>query len=238
MEASNLIGPAVVAAIVSGFVAVVGSLLSRSTTIKMHSERIAADQALAIKKVDADIALAKQKFEYDRGQAVFRRRFELAEQLLADSYHFRSLMAFVRNGFAWGSEGEGRKGSENETEKIKRLRNTYFVPQERLRREEPFLAAMFARRTTCEAHFGPIADHAFTLFLESLNRVRTSSSLLIEWAQEYEQVDKAVTKELLHDLWQPMARHAEKDEIGNKIDDAVAAIEGLCRPVLEWGSAS
>ena len=71
-----------------------------------------------------------------------------------------------------------------------------------------------------------------------MSRDRTSSSLLIEWAQEYEQVDRAVTKELLHDLWQPMAKHAEKDEIGNKIDDAVAAIEGLCRPVLEWGSAS
>lgn len=237
MELGALIGPAVVAAVVSGIISVVAMLVNRSTTIKMHSEKLDADQTLAERKVEADITLAKRKFDYDRGQAVFRRRFDLAEQLLADAYRFRSMMEFVRSGVSFDGEGESRTSEGYESEGIKRLRNNYFVPLERLRSENEFLSAMFARRTTSQAHFGPDAENAFKLLHEALHLVRTASSLLIEWTTDRESVDPELMKKLRNDIWQPMAKHAGKDEIGDKIEEGVAIVEGLCRPVLAWVDA-
>lgn len=234
MTWGELIGPAVVAAIVSGVISVVGMIVNRSTLIRMHGERLNKDEALADRKVAADIALAKQKFDYDRAQAVFRRRFELAEQLLADAYLFRSLMKHVRSGFSMGGEGESRPPQDGESQAVKRSRDNYFVPLERLRKEDDFLAAMFARRTSSQAHFGPDAENAFALFHEGLHLVRVASSLLIEWTRDHETVDGELMEKLRRDIWQPMAQHAGQDEIGGKIEEGVQIIERLCRPVLAW----
>lgn len=234
MDWGALIGPAVVAAVVSGIISVVSMFVSRATTVRLHSEKLDADRALAERKVQADIDLAREKFEYGRRQAVFHRRFELAEQFLADVYRLRSMMRFVRSGASFGGEGETRTAPGAESEAVKRTRDSYFVPRERLHAENEFLGAMFARQTTCHAHFGADADKAFTLLHEAIHRVRTSSSLLVEWTGDHERVDRDLMEKLRRDIWQPMAEHAGKDEIGDKIEEAVQIVEGLCQPVLAW----
>lgn len=234
MDWGALVGPAVVAAVVSGVISVVGMFVSRATTVRLHSEKIDADRALAERKVQADIDLAREKFEYDRRQGVFRRRFELAEQFLADVYHFRSMMRFVRSGVSFGAEGETRTAQGAESETVKRTRNSYFVPRERLHAESEFVAAMFARQTTCHAHFGADADKAFTLLHEAIHHVRVASSLLVEWTDDHDQADRATMERLRRDIWQPTAARAGKDEIGDKIEEAVQIVERLCQPVLAW----
>lgn len=238
MDWGALAGPAVVAAVVSGVISVAGMLVSRATNVRLHSEKLDADRALAERKVQADIDLAREKFDYDRRQAVFRRRFELAEQLLADVYRFRSMMRFVRSGVSFGGEGETRTAQGAESEAVKRNRDNYFVPRERLHAENEFLGAMFARQTTCHAHFGADADKAFTLLHEAIHRVRVASSLLVEWTGDQERVDRNLMEKLRRDIWQPMAEHAGQDEIGDeigdKIEEAVQIVERLCQPVLAW----
>ncbi len=234
MEWGSLIGPAVIAAVVSGIISVVSIFVNRATMLTLHGEKLEADRALAERKVQADIDLARDKFEYDRRQAVFRRRFELAEQFLADVYRFRSMMRFVRSGASFGGEGESRTPQSTESDAVKRVRDSYFVPRERLHSENEFLAAMFARQTTCHAHFGVDADHAFTLLNEAVHRVRIASSLLVEWTGDQQQADKETMKELQHDIWQPMAALGGKDVVGEKVEQAVLIVELLCQPVLAW----
>ncbi|CAH0340393.1 MULTISPECIES: hypothetical protein [unclassified Rhizobium] len=223
MEFGALIGPAVVAAGVSGVITVIGMLVARSTTIGLHREKIESDQVLA-----------RQKFEYDKQQAVFKRRFDIAEQFLADAYRFRSLLKYVRNGAAFGDEGSTRVQQGGEEEQIKRLRDTYYVPTERLNTENEFISAFFARRTTCHAHFGPKAEEAFLLLQEALHRVRVSSSLLVKWATDHDQIDRALTEELIADIWEGVGELEKKNRIGTDVDRAVALIEEICRPVLNW----
>ena len=43
MELGNLIGPAGVAAGVSGLIAVIGLLVNRSTTIRLHTDKLGAE---------------------------------------------------------------------------------------------------------------------------------------------------------------------------------------------------
>ena len=234
MELGNLIGPAGVAAGVSGLIAVIGLLVNRSTTIRLHTDKLGADQRLAERKIDADIALAKRKFDYDRHQAIFKRRFELAEVLLAEAYRYRSLMKFVRNGASFGAEGETRPAADHESENVKRQRNNYYVPQERIHAHDEFLSAMFARRTTAQALFGEDADKAFDLFNRSIHRVRVASGLLVDWTKDHEEVDRDLMKKLRDDIWEPMAEHNKTNEIGAMIDEGVELLENLCKPVLAW----
>ncbi len=55
MDWTSLIGPAVIAAVVSGIVAVIGFIVSTTTARTIHTE-----------KLDFDRHLAQQKFEFDK----------------------------------------------------------------------------------------------------------------------------------------------------------------------------
>ncbi|OCJ05395.1 hypothetical protein A6U86_29500 [Rhizobium sp. AC27/96] len=225
MDFATLMGPAVVAAGVSGVITVVGMLITKSTTIGVHREKIQADQELA-----------RQKFDYDKQQAIFKRRFELAEQILTDAYKFRSLMNYVRNGAAFGNEGSTRQAAEQESDNLKHRRDVYFVPLERLIRENDFLGAMFARSDASQAHFGPNAKEAYALMQQSVTRVRVASSMLVEKTNEYATMDAKLIRKLECDIWAGMAEVEDdgKDRITADIETAVALIEEICGPVLKW----
>jgi hypothetical protein len=233
MDWNVMVGPVVVAAVVSGVISTVGIWVSRSTNIQVSKDKINADAEQARKRFEFEKTLAERKFAYERQQAIFKRRFELAEQILADAYRFRDLMKYVRNGFSFGVEGESRKPAGLETDDIKRMRDVYFVPVERLHKESEFTSSMMARRYACIAHFGNEVGSAFDAFVQSIQAVGVASSTLIELAGHVHPDNRVLVEKLKSDLWEPMAQHAQNNEIGTKIDGGVKTIERLCKPVLE-----
>lgn len=233
MEFDSLIGPAVVAAVVSGLIAVVGMLVNRSTNIRVNQDKIKADLDLAERRFQFDKAMAERRFAYEREQAIFERRFELAEQLLSDAYRFRDLMKFVRNGASFGDEGQTRKAPEGEREGLKRIRDSYFVPLERLQKESAFISDMMAKRDAARAHFGEGVASAFGLFNSAIHGVQVAANMLIQ-ADEHDSLNNRDLYERLRgDIWEPLAEHAGKNEIGKKIEEAVSTIEEYCGPVLK-----
>lgn len=230
---------------VSGLTGLGGVLVGTLITWLGLDKRIAADERLAQRRFDFDKDIAQRKFlfdkelsqlkfDLDRSQLVHKRRFELAESLLADAFRFRDLMRYVRNGFLFGNEGETRNGSAGETEGLKRLRNSYFAPIERLQKESEFINGFFAKQHAAHAHFGEDAQLAFRLFNEAILSVQAASEALIEMADDPGS-DQGFMKQMKQDLWAhySLARR-QKDEVGKKIEEGVSSLEKLCRPVLEW----
>jgi hypothetical protein len=151
MDWPSLIGPAVVAAVVSGVVSVVGFFVSARTARSIHAERVVFDKQQAERKFDVDKDLAEKKFSYDRElaerkfaqereQLVYKRQFELAEGLLADAYRFRGLILGARISGSFGGEGTTRKSVKKESEEVKQAKDMYYIPVERLRKDGEFLA--------------------------------------------------------------------------------------------------
>ena len=120
MDYTSLIGPAVVAAVVSGVVSVVGLVVSTRTARVIHTEKLAFDpdlaerkfafdKDLAERKVAADTALADKKLTLDRTFAAWKRQTELAEQVLADFYEARDIIAAARSPADLEDEGNTRQ---------------------------------------------------------------------------------------------------------------------------------
>lgn len=235
----SLIGPAVVAAVVSGIVAVAGMIVSVRTARQLHSEKLAFDRQLLERKFEFDRELAQRKFDLDRSQLVHKRQFELAEALLADAYRFRDLMAFVRNGAAFGEEGQSRKSEGYEPESVKRSRDNYYVPVERLQKESEFLSGLMAKTHTARAHFGPDAETAFQLMSQTINEVRIAAYALIRSVgEDRDHWDQTFVEEQRKVIWAPLASlKGGDDKTGAKIVEAVSLIETFSRPVLEWKGA-
>jgi hypothetical protein len=239
MDWTSLIGPAVVAAGVSGVVSVVGFLVSARTARSIQAERLAFDKQQAERKFDVDKDLAEKKFIYDRElaerkfaqereQLVHKRQFELAESLLADAYRFQGLIRDARMRGSFGREGTTRKSDKEESEDLKQAKDMYYIPVERLRRDGEFFAAFFAKQFSAAAQFGPKAKESFDIFKDSMNSIFIASGMLITMADRPSLDDQTVKANLLTDLW-----GGREDKIEPQIEKAVTTLEAICRPVLE-----
>lgn len=237
MDWNQWIAPAIVAAIVSGAISIIGMFVNRNTTIAVNKEKIDADLNLAEKKFDFDKDLSNRKFELEKAQLVHKRRFELAESLLADTYRFQELMRYVRNGGSFGGEGETRITENNETDNEKRMKNSYFVPIERLQKENDFNGSFFSKQYAAQAQFGTEMAQAFMLFSQVIIEIRTASRMLIEGVGRYNE-DLEFTNHLLEQIWAGYSTVRKKEDvIAKKIIDGIAIFEKLCKPVLEWKGA-
>lgn len=219
---------------VAGLTGFGGVVIGAMITWFSQDKRIDADERLARKKFEFDKDLAQRKFDQERAQVIHKRRFELAETLLADAYRFRDLMRYVRSGFSSEGEGETRKGNHEESDSLKRLKNSYFSPVERLQKHNDFVAGFMVKRHTALAYFGPEAAKAFQLLNEAIADVQTASEGLIEIAGESGNHAQEI-KRLKADLWIGHSRvRKEADQVNKKIEEGVALIEKVSKPVLEW----
>jgi hypothetical protein len=218
----------------------VGSGISAWTTRSTHRERITADQALTERRVEADIALAdrkvelefglaERKFVLDRALADWKRKTELAEQILADFYKARDIFMAARSAFSWNGEGATRQAREGETQDETRRFNALYAPFERLSKERDFLSELNARRFRFMALFGNQSGAPFLVFVQTYNEIRNATQELIdddphlgnEWKSKYRA-----------QIW---ARSTENDPIKQQLDEAVAAIEATCQPAIAVG---
>lgn len=209
------------------------------------SKRIEADETLVTKKFEFDQKLARQKFDLDKGlaerkfaqereQLIQKRRFELADTLLADAYRFGDIMRYTRTNVLFGSEGESRERNVDKSENLRRERDRYFVPIEPLHRDNEFISGFWAKQHAALAHFGPDAAKAFDLFFQSMTDVRTASQMLIQPNN-----DPDFIQQMRGDIWIGYAelRKNKDDEVGKKIEKGVLLFEKFCHPVLEWKGA-
>ena len=221
MDGTSLIGPAVVAAGVSGAVAVVGFLLSARTTRAIHGERLNFDKELAERKfafdsklaqqkltsdhelaewkAQADVNLAEKKIKLDAAFADRKRQQDLAEEVLSGFYQMHDLLRRIRTPMRLQGEGESRARIESETEAVARQRDSYYVTLERLEQSRPDIGNLLATRYRAAAWFGADADHAFEKLHGAITGIANAATLLIRWSGDS-------TQHRDPGLWQQMER--------------------------------
>jgi hypothetical protein len=84
------------------------------------------------------------------------------------------------------------------------------------------------------AQFGPKVKESFDIFSGVINRIMLASGMLNTMVDQPSVGDHKVKDELLDDLWAARARAlGGEDKIEAQIEQAVATLESVCRPVLE-----
>ena len=233
MDPAALIGPAVVAAVVSGIVAAIGFFVNRSTSLKIHQQKLNADRDLAERKTNADIGLAERKFRLDMMLADRKKRQDLAEEVLSGFYQMGDIVRAVRSPLSYPSEAKDRIKPEGESEIVGRQRDSFYAIIARFEMHRQDIADIVARRYRMVAWFGASAEQPFQLLQEALNNIITSAQLLVQWSGDRPSVAHTNT-----DLWHKMQRDIwwsgdDTDPVAAKIAAAIKQMEEICRPILE-----
>jgi hypothetical protein len=227
----ELLQPALVAAVISALVAAIGFWVNRSTVMHLHQQRLATDVALAEKRTAAEIDLAKKGFALDRSLAAWKRKVELAEEVLADFYKARDIIDAVRSPGAFGNEGETCMKEDWESEGDTSTLNAYYVAIERWNRERDFFAGLFARRYRFIALFGLDGAEAYDEVLRIRTKIFVAVRMLLDTHRHRELGSlPSDRKQWKEDIGWVLTG---EDPIKAALDSAIKKIEDKCRPVIQ-----
>ena len=166
-------------------------------------------------------------FKQWREQRWIERREHLAEQVLADFYEVQGAFSWVRSPGTFSGEGETRSRPQSEEPpELERLRNAYFIPIERMQAQKELFSRLAVARFRFIALFGKEAADSFKKIRKVQSDIELSAHELIENARHDQD---ETTKEMQRTIWST----TDTDDVTSTIDEAVAQMEAICRPILE-----
>ncbi|MDW3197477.1 MAG: hypothetical protein R8G66_34185 [Cytophagales bacterium] len=170
-----------------------------------------------------------------RRETRWKRKYELAEEILALVYEAKENIAMIRQDFSWSSEGRTREKLENETVEETEIRNSAYVTIERANT----VKETFYKLQSLKFRFAAVFNQRDTSFFDELIRTRNkliSSAFRLadarvrmlnkesNYVQESELIDK-----LEKVIW---SDYEGQDEISLKVEKVVVEIEMICSTVI------
>jgi hypothetical protein len=235
MTLNDLIGPAVVAAVVSGLVTLLGNIFSIRSSRGINTEKIASEKDLAERKFKFETDLAERKFRYEQALHDYRPRVEFAEELLTSFYKLKDTVRSIRGPFSYGDESQTRNRREYENEAEARSRDGYYVPIARLQKSSEFLSDLTSKKYRAQAIFRSNIHRAFDLTVEVLNAIQVASGMLVENVGQG-RAEPEFWRGLERQIWDTSPAD-RPDELSQKIAQAIEIVEKAVRPALEKSAA-
>jgi hypothetical protein len=228
---ASLIGPAVIAAVISGLIAIIGFAITTWNARRLHREKLDFDRDLAERKASADVALAEKKLALDRAFAAWKRRTEFAEEVLGDFYQARDIIQSARSPGGFGDEGNTRVKEGWETEGDTRLLNSYFRTLERLDKKTEFFAQLLARRYRFIAIFGPEAAKPYDDFWRLRGEIIVAIQMLLQTHRQRDLGSLPQDRK----TWETTMGwvHTAQDPIEVRLNQIIEEIEKTCRPAIQ-----
>ncbi len=227
MNWTSLVGPAVVAAVISSLVTIIGMCISARNTRAIHTEKLAFDREQAERRISAEIALAEKKVDLDRAFTAWKRQAEFAEEVLADFYEARDIITQARMPGSFGDEGSTRKKEDWETPTDTSRLNSYYVPVERLFNRSEFFSKLYARRNRFLAMFGQGDAQPYDEIFKIRGEVLIATRMLISTYCDREQGGLPTSRR----EWEAQIGwgDAVTDPLTRRLNRAIERIEKTCR---------
>ena len=171
-----------------------------------------------------------------RREAMWKRRSELCEEVLALCYETKEIIGYMRSPGGFGGEGETRHPAEGESDDVRRKKNLAWIPIERHNQHLEKLSRLWALSYRFRAQFGIEKTQPIQDLRDVITSVKSAAFILSNFwtqlnfdvmtAEQYESNTALVRKyEAIfwagHRTGDPVNGIAPQDEIQSKVDQAV-----------------
>lgn len=165
-----------------------------------------------------------------RAQLIGKRKIEISEEILTLVYNLQGVIKWARHPASFGGEGEERAGRDQEPENQRRLNDSYYSRVSRLSEHTDDFARLRSASMLFRAYFGDQGQDSLAAFNTVRNRINSAVGMLINHSRD-DQYPQHLREEFQNTIWDTSTED-ESDEISLQINNAVADIESICRPIL------
>lgn len=170
-----------------------------------------------------------------RKEIPFRRKYELAEKVLANAYEAVEVIESIRFPASNSYEGLSRKSNGNETPHQTKILNNLYVVKERFYKRNDSFKKLFSVRFQLKAVFGQKLEDPFNKILGMPNKI----FLAVDQYADTVKNPKNYTSKEKSKLYQEYSKsvfgsliNKEEDPIYNEMKEALKDLEKECRKYL------
>lgn len=171
-----------------------------------------------------------------KDQITFRRKSDLAEQILEGFYQAQETLRYARVWVRWAGEGEGRPGEKEEPEELKRMLDDFFVPVERLHNKSEFFSVFFALQWRAKAVFGDEIFEKFRFMLKKHRELENAAFGLMRLYREAFYNNDILEKQekFITNMKRILGRDIEGTEyFDEEVAQIVSDVEQICKRYIE-----
>ncbi|WP_417371452.1 hypothetical protein [Gelidibacter japonicus] len=168
-----------------------------------------------------------------RREARWKRKYELAEEVLACIYESYQAIKTIRNPIGYTGEGSSREKADNETPEETKIYNQAYVVQERYNQNKKPFEKLYTLKFRFSALYGRQYEKHFNQFAVALNEIffaaqQIASIRLGHYGDDRQENNKIMieSRKILYGSFN------KKDEFDEKIEVAIKEIEDKCRLVI------
>lgn len=158
-------------------------------------------------------------------ESVGKRKIELAEDVLADFYKAKEVIAWARFPGGYGSEGGTRQAAEEENPQEKLMKDSYYRTIERLHGEIDLFNGLQSKKYRAMAYFGEEAGQPFQDLKGIHGRVMTAAGMLVRTFRSDREQHRSWEK------WEAIigwgVEPEADDGIANEIDGLIERVESI-----------
>lgn len=186
---------------------------------------------------------AVRGFSAWRSQILGQKKIELCEATIDSIYRTRRAIQHARNGISFEGEGETRDQNPGDSSDSAKRKNSYYVPVERLLKEEDEFRKLDSIRFRFAAYFQEDAEK-IKVAIDDIFKIRSEIMLSAEFLinevddpidPKNEQNAKAKLSWMQDIGWR--ARSRDEDHLEARLLKAVNTIENIVLPVLRHEKA-
>jgi len=169
-----------------------------------------------------------------RREFIGKRHIELAENVLELCYRVRAAIIGIRFPAQMDTEFAQLESQETEAPRAERRRSPYAVTRLRMRERDEVMEKLWSMRFRVQAVLGGEAvepiDELKNIVIEIMVAAQ-SLALMDEGAGHGEPRPATAEQRRQHEMtiWQL----SQNDEVARRVDDAIARMEAVCRPLIQ-----
>jgi hypothetical protein len=168
-----------------------------------------------------------------RREAKWKRKYELAEDVLANFYEAHQAIKIIRSPFGFGHEGSSRPKQDNETKEKSQIYDQAYVARERFERNKKSLEKLQALKFRFIALYGKEYEKHFDKFNQTVNKIFFASDQIAMVRLGQYGDDKEFIRDTMKESRETLYSRTNKDDkIEMELEEAIKAIEKKCKEII------
>ena len=175
-----------------------------------------------------------------RKEMKWKRKYELAEEVLSLFYEAKEKIAIIRNTFSHNSEGESRKRADTETTRETEILNRAYVFFERYEKQKETFSKLKAMKFRFMAIYGKESGDNFDEINRIINTILLAANRLgtMYWQnqgyKQFRENEFEIHLKEMHEnekiIWADLD---ESDLVAKRVDDCILKMEKYCWSIMK-----
>jgi hypothetical protein len=188
----------------------------------------------SISIIAASIAASLGIFSW-RSTERWKRKYELAEDVLSKFYESREIIKIIRSPFGIGGEGKSRERNNDETPEERAIYDRAYVVFERYENNKDVIEKLFSLRFRFISHFGKENEKLFNELFKIRNDVfsaaREIASIRLGEYDDLTIPEKGKKMRELNNIiyW---THKSDDDPIETRFNKLINDVEGVCKKII------